>query len=51
MKLDEKFKIEITYVSSKEVETIEIETKDIEWSMEQYQRNRPAFKWEAVDEN
>jgi hypothetical protein len=49
MKLDEKFKIEITYAASKEVEIIEIETKDIEWSMGQYQRNRPAFGWKIID--
>lgn len=48
MKLDEKFKIEITYVGSGEKETIEIETKDIEWSMGQYQRNRPAFSWKII---
>lgn len=48
MKLDEKFKVEITYVAEGQVEVIEIETKDIEWSMGQYQRNRPAFNWRVI---
>ena len=25
---------------------VEIETSDIEWSMDEYQRNRKPFKWE-----
>jgi len=31
--------------------TIELETDRLEWSIEQYQRNRAAFSWEVVDEN
>ena len=49
MKLDEKFKVEITYSTDGQVEVIEIETKDIEWSMDQYQRNRPAFSWRLIN--
>lgn len=30
---------------------IDLETDRLDWSMKQYQRNRPAFKWEVVDEN
>ena len=28
-----------------------IETDDIEWSMEQYQRNREPFEWKMIDWN
>jgi hypothetical protein len=49
MKLDEKFKIEITYVTTNEIQIIEIETKDVEWSMSQYQRNRSPFNWKIID--
>ena len=31
--------------------TIEITTDDINWSMEQYQRNREAFRWEILEVN
>ena len=31
--------------------TIEITTDDINWSMEQYQRNREAFDWEILEVN
>lgn len=31
--------------------TIELTTDDIEWSMEQYQRNREAFSWEILEVN
>ena len=27
---------------------IEITTEDIEWSMDQYQRNRDALTWEVI---
>ena len=30
---------------------IEITTDDINWSMEQYQRNREAFSWEILEVN
>ena len=49
MKPDEKFNIEITYSGSGETENIVIETKDIEWSMTQFQRNRPSFSWKIID--
>lgn len=49
MKADEKFNIEITYNGSGKTETIVIETKDIEWSMTQFQRNRPPFNWKIID--
>ena len=28
---------------------IELTTKDIEWSMDQYQRNRKPFTWEIIE--
>ena len=31
--------------------TIEIKSDDINWSMEQYQRNRAAFTWEIKEVN
>tara|TARA_B100000575_G_C23019262_1_gene586956 strand:+ start:852 stop:1025 length:174 start_codon:yes stop_codon:yes gene_type:complete len=31
--------------------TIEISTDRIEWSMEQYQRNRETFTWEILEVN
>ena len=36
--------IEIKYSDDK-VEELDIRTDDIEWSMEQYQRNRTPFNW------
>lgn len=49
MKLDKKFKIELTYSTTGVVETIEINTDRLEWTMDQYQRNRPAFSWKVID--
>lgn len=31
--------------------TVEIKSDDINWSMEQYQRNRAAFTWEIKEVN
>ena len=43
------YEIKITYAPhSKENEVITLETSDIEWSMNQYQRNRKSFKWEII---
>jgi hypothetical protein len=30
---------------------IQLETDNIDWSMEQYQRNRPALDWKIVNED
>lgn len=49
----DKYKIKITpitemsYCALKPYE-IELETDDIEWSMDQYQRNREPFEWEIL---
>jgi len=46
-----KYLIEITYSESgdKEVETLN--TDDLAWSMNQYQRNRLPFTWEILDDD
>ena len=44
-----KYLIEITE-SNGEVSTLELETDRLDWSMEQYQRNRKPFTWKVVAE-
>ena len=46
------YKIKITYLTENDIqpEIIEIKTDDINWSMDQYQRNRQPLKWEIVNE-
>jgi hypothetical protein len=46
------YKIKITYLIEDDIqpEIIEINTDDINWSMDQYQRNRKPFKWEIINE-
>ena len=39
---------ETKYCSAKPYE-IELETDRIEWSMDQYQRNRQPFKWKIIN--
>lgn len=41
--------IEIMYWDNHNTEEVEITTNDINWSMNQYQRNRRPFQWEIVD--
>jgi hypothetical protein len=43
------FKIKITYKEGNS-EIIEIRSSDIEWSMEQYKRNREPFDWKIKEE-
>ena len=33
-----------------EVDSFNIKTNNIEWSMEQYQRNREPFSWKIISE-
>jgi|TARA_A100001015_G_scaffold272338_1_gene326833 hypothetical protein len=40
---------ETKYCSAKPYEVV-LETDRIEWSMEQYQRNRQPFKWKIIKE-
>ncbi len=46
-----KYLIQIRYAESKEVEEFKLETDNLDWSMEQYQRNRPPFTWRVVEKN
>ena len=41
--------IEITYNQSGESEVIILNTDDLAWSMNQYQRNRQPLSWELLD--
>ena len=41
--------IEITYHESGNKEVITLNTDDLAWSMNQYQRNRQPFTWELLD--
>tara|TARA_A100001515_G_scaffold98276_1_gene79174 strand:- start:109 stop:309 length:201 start_codon:yes stop_codon:yes gene_type:complete len=41
--------VEITYSETKDKEVITLNTDDLAWSMNQYQRNRQPFTWELLD--
>ena len=41
--------IEITYNQSGKSEVIILNTDDLAWSMNQYQRNRQPLSWELLD--
>ena len=41
--------IEITYHESGNQEVITLNTDDLAWSMNQYQRNRLPFTWELLE--
>ena len=43
--------IEITYHESGNQEVITLNTDDLAWSMNQYQRNRLPFTWEILDDD
>ena len=45
-----KYKIKITYCEGTE-ETIEIRSNNINWSMDQFERNRDPLKWEIIEES
>ena len=42
--------IEITYHETKKSRRDTLETDDLAWSMNQYQRNRQPLTWELLDE-
>tara|TARA_Y100000592_G_scaffold93403_1_gene156554 strand:- start:187 stop:483 length:297 start_codon:yes stop_codon:yes gene_type:complete len=42
--------IEITYHESGDKEVTTLNTDDLAWSMNQYQRNRLPFTWEILDD-
>ena len=41
--------IEIMYHDTHNTEVVTLTTEDLEWSMNQYQRNRKPFEWEKLD--
>ena len=41
--------VEITYSESGDSEVITLNTDDLAWSMNQYQRNRLPLTWELLD--
>jgi hypothetical protein len=41
------YTIEIKYGNGV-IESVNIKSNNIEWSMDQYQRNREPFKWEVI---
>tara|TARA_B100000214_G_scaffold353758_1_gene310045 strand:+ start:246 stop:470 length:225 start_codon:yes stop_codon:yes gene_type:complete len=44
-----KYLIEITYHENGNKEVTTLNTDDLAWSMNQYQRNRKPFTWEILD--
>lgn len=45
-----KYKIKITPFHTADASYIlELETEDLNWSMDQYQRNRDPLKWEILE--
>ncbi len=46
-----RYLIQVRYTESKEVEEMVLETDRLDWSMEQYQRNRQPFTWRVVEKN
>jgi hypothetical protein len=51
-KIMNKYKIQITYLNESDIqpEVVELNTDNISWSMEQYQRNRNPFNWKVLNE-
>lgn len=47
--MNKTYLIEINYVSG-EVDQIELATDRLDWSMEQYQRNREPLNWKVISE-
>ena len=41
--------VEIMYYENHNTDVVTITTYNINWSMNQYQRNRKAFQWEILD--
>jgi len=46
-----RYLIQVRYSEYKEVEEMVLETDRLDWSMEQYQRNRQPFTWRVVEKN
>ena len=47
--MNKTYLIEIKYVSG-EVDQIELTTDRLDWSMDQYQRNREPLNWKVISE-
>jgi len=43
-----KYIIRIVWTDSKQIEYIDLRSANINWSMEQYSRNREPFNWSVV---
>jgi hypothetical protein len=46
---EKEYNLKLTYFDGT-VEMLTIKTKDLEWAMDQYQRNRDGFKWEIIED-
>ena len=42
------YTIRIVWTVSNQIEYIDLQSEDINWSMQQYSRNREPFKWSIV---
>ena len=47
--MNKTYLIEINYISG-EVDQIELTTDRLDWSMDQYQRNREPLNWKVISE-
>jgi hypothetical protein len=51
-KYTKSYKIEITpYHAPDASYTVELTTGDLEWSMDEYARNRDPFAWKIIEQN
>ena len=48
--MKKKYTVEFTYLDGKK-ENVELVTKDIQWSIEQWSRNRAISKYEILNED
>lgn len=48
MKDSKTYKLEIKYLNG-EIDLIELTTDRLDWSMEQYQRNREPLTWNIIE--
>lgn len=45
--MSKKYTIKLSYIDGRK-EVIELQTNNIEWSMDQYQRNREPFDYQII---
>lgn len=48
MKNKKHYTVELNYIRDGRTEIVEFVTEDIEWSIDQYQRNRDSFEWKII---